>query len=271
MDSVSEKLSDQRAQLSSATQVSISMLSNAGDDMQEQTRALEDMARNISEQLREHTSSLNEGVNDLEARGSTTAHHLALASQKLRQEKIALSGTVRISTDTIEDATSDLGKALLDFTKIEQQVRSKTTSAVDDVRAATRGLMDDAAHFAKQTEMLRDELKSTMGKELVRTSAQLLETLEESAIDIAQALDVNIPDKVWRRFLAGDNRAFLSRAARMGGRRLRHQIEVKFKKDSEFRTAATRYMRHFENLMRRVVTDELGDSWSLALNFIRHG
>jgi len=180
--------------------------------------------RQAEEALGRETTSIEEAANRAEA------------------EITRLSDLLHRGRQDLSSAGSEAAEAtvLLGATLDEQLSGLNTTVSTID-----RAIKDITA----RTEQFGQAASKAGQGAFARTSALVIEALGSASIDINRALETEIPDNVWQRYLKGDRSIFARRTLRLGSKKAQKSIAEKFENDAEFRTHAEEYLREFESLM----------------------
>ena len=186
--------------------------------------------------LGEAEAALNQESASIEEAATRAETEITRLSALLQQSSQDLS---RTGTEAA-DATTLLGTTL-----------GERLSGLDTTVASIDRAIKD---ITERTERF-EKTASTEGQgSFARTSALVIESLGSAAIDINRALETEIPDNVWQRYLKGDRSIFARRTLRLGTRKAQKAIAAKYESDGEFRTYAEEYLREFESLMGQAMT-----------------
>lgn len=190
----------------------------------------------IASALRQAEDALGRETSSIEEAANRAETEITRLSDLLRQGRQDLSrtGTEAAETTVLLGATLD-----------EQLSGLNTT--VSSIDRAIKDITSRAEQFGQAAS------KEGQGA-FARTSALVIEALGSASIDINRALETEIPDNVWQRYLKGDRSIFARRTLRLGSRKAQKAIAEKFEKDAEFRAHAEEYLREFESLMGQAMT-----------------
>jgi chromosome segregation ATPase len=239
------------------------------------TQGLGDAIATALSQMRE----LEDGTSRL---GLTASGELAETFGRVRQIADAAAGSMRQAlAGVIAEAESALERSAIDRTevafagpirsRIEELVSAQNRAAnaaqlaservAQRLIALTRTISEVEAHVdAVET---RSELRARNA--LGRRANSLIDSLQASAVNMAELLDFDIDDKTWGDYAAGDRSAIARRLSagldRGAGRIfLRHYTH-----DQEFRTEASRYLADFEALVADIVPERGGEALGATL------
>ena len=214
--------------------------------------------------------------------GLTASGELVETFGRVRQIADAAAGAMRQSlAGVIAEAESALERSAIDRTemafagpirsRIEELVSAQSKAAnaaqvaaervAQRLLALTRTIAEVEAHVdAVET---RSELRARNA--LGRRANGLIDSLQSSAVDMAELLDFDIDDRTWGDYASGDRSAIARRLAegldRGAGRLfLRHYTH-----DMEFRNEASRYLADFEALVADIVPERGGEALGATL------
>lgn len=134
------------------------------------------------------------------------------------------------------------------------EVGEKAAEAARKVDDETERLAGRAEMFLTRADQLEAKYSSNTQDDFVRTASLLVDSLSSGAFDLSKAMETDIPDTVWRKYLDGDRSIFARRSVKIGSAKARKLIARRYKEDNEFRDNVTKYIRDFEQMMERVNT-----------------
>lgn len=152
------------------------------------------------------------------------------------------------------------------------EVRAASEQASEQAEAAARRVEVRLAELGRRAETVEaqlaraaDKLDGRSSSDFNRLSSALIESLNSAAIDVAKLLARDLPDTDWEQYLKGDRSIFARRALRLVDRGERAQISKLHAADSEFRDYVQRYVRDFEKLIGRAMTERDGQPLAVTL------
>jgi chromosome segregation ATPase len=250
-------------------------LNSARTALDASTNGLSDAINTALNQMRE----LEEGTGRL---GLTASGELVETFGRVRQIADAAAGAMRQAlAGVIAEAEDALERSAIDRTelafagpirsRIEELVTAQNRAAnaaqvaservTQRLLSLTRTIAEVESHVdAVET---RSELRARNA--LGRRANSLIDSLQASAVNMAELLDFDIDDKAWSDYAAGDRSVIARRLAtgldRGAGRLfLRH-----FTHDQEFRTEASRFLADFESLVADTVPERGGEALGATL------
>ncbi len=127
--------------------------------------------------------------------------------------------------------------------------------------ALTRTLSEVEAHIDAVETRADVRARNALG----RRANGLIDSLQASAVDLAQLLDFDVDDRAWTDYAAGDRGAISRRLAQGLDHGTGRQFVRHFSHDQEFRAEATRYLNEFEALVAEIVPDRGGEALGAVL------
>jgi hypothetical protein len=85
-----------------------------------------------------------------------------------------------------------------------------------------------------------------------RNPRHVVESLNSLSVDIARAIDHDASVDLWRRYQRGEKDVFTRRLYTLKGQQTFDEIQRKYEREPEFRTAVDRYIGDFEKLLSDV-------------------
>jgi uncharacterized protein YicC (UPF0701 family) len=89
-----------------------------------------------------------------------------------------------------------------------------------------------------------------------RPAAQVIDSLNSLAVDIARGIDHEEAVRLWDRYRRGERDVFTRRLYTLRGQETFDEIRRKYETDRDFRIAVVRYCEDFEKLLRDVARDD---------------
>jgi hypothetical protein len=154
-----------------------------------------------------------------------------------------------------------------------QEISGKVGEAGERAAEAAKTVGDETERLAGRAEMfitradqLEEKYAKNMQEDFVHTASLLIDSLSSGAFDLSKALETDIPDNVWRKYLEGDSSIFARRSVKIGNTKARKMVAKRYEEDAEFRDHVTKYIRDFEQLMERV--DSLHGANAVSITMI---
>ena len=171
------------------------------------------------------------------------------------------AGTTRAATAFGTPIRTELAALEAAQTRAANAAQKAAERVAERLVQLTSTVADVETHFDKrQTELdIRDRM------DLVKRATSLLTTLQDQSIDLARLLSLDIDDKAYEDWLAGDRSRFQRHLALglengVGRAILRHLAH-----DAMFRVEAARYVEDFEALIAHVMQDKQGRTLASTL------
>lgn len=253
-----------------------------GEALQALLAAIGDGVSTVEAKLRELSAAVNSTDDAASLLVRETGPELVDALVRVR-EAARLAGAH--AREAISSAIPESAAALAEA--VQTAVGSSVTDAVREQIAGIDAASQHAALAArKATERLTRQLL-TLGESaaaleakieeeralrdeqerggMSRRVALLIESLNSTAIDVTKILSNDVTDTAWSAYLKGDRGVFTRRAVRLLESGEAREIARHYDEEPEFREQVNRYVSDFENMLRRVLTDSEGDTFSVAL------
>ena len=284
-----EDLAQRLAQLEAAAQglavpieAGADSVSGAQGRLENAAAALDVAAEALAERLAGAEASLAAITRNAEDEALAAANQLIDSFGRIRDIANQSAGTMRETlAGVVAEAEAALdragtSRAATAFgtpirTELAALETAQTRAAAAAQRAAERvaerlvqltaTVSDVEAHFDKrQTELdIRDRM------DLVKRATQLLTSLQDQAIDLSRLLGLDIDDKAYDEWLAGDRSRFQRHLALGLENGVGRAIMRHLSHDAAFRTDAARYVQDFEALIAHVMQDRQGRTLASTL------
>jgi len=175
----------------------------------------------------------------------------ALERSAIDRTEIAFAGPIRSRIDELVTAQNKAANAA--------QVAAERVA--QRLLSLTRTISEVEAHVdAVET---RAELRAR--NSLGRRANGLIDSLQSSAVDMAELLDFDIDDRTWADYAAGDRSAIARRLADGLDRGAGRQFMRHYTHDQLFRNEASRYLADFEALVADIVPERGGEALGATL------
>jgi len=245
------------AALEAAAQTLEARLSSAETSLSTITQGLETDALNASTQLIDNFSRIRE----IAGQSAGTMRETLAGVVAEAEAALDRAGTNRAATafgTPIRAELANLESAQTRAADIAQKAAERITARLAQM---TSTVADIETHFDKrQTDL---EVKDRM--DLVKRATRLLTSLQDQSIDLAQLLRLDIEDKAYDDWLAGDRSRFTRELALGLENGIGRAITRHMAHDTLFRTEALRYVEDFENLIGHVMQDRQGRTLATTL------
>jgi hypothetical protein len=117
-------------------------------------------------------------------------------------------------------------------------------------------------------QRIADADEATQARErgdYARRSAQLIESLNSTAIDVAKVLSSDVADNDWSAYLKGDRGVFTRRAVRLLDAGEAREIALQYDGNADFREHVNRYIHDFESMLRIILSARDGNALAITL------
>lgn len=248
----------------------------------EQRAALDSAALRLTEQLDAARAMIGEVEGQTENAAIASAQRLIEVLGRVREVAAATAGTMQETlAGVVAEAEAALDRAGADkaesafgapvriqIAAIEEtstRAAAAAQAAAERVTQRLVGLAETVAVVEARIDEADTRYDVRLREDLARRSQALIESLNETSIDIAKLLAVDVGDREWDAYLKGDRSIFARRTVRLIDGGTARAIQRHFKHDPAFREQVTRYIDEFETLMRRVMPDREGKALAITL------
>lgn len=270
-----QSVSDSAAQLSAT-------LATASETLDRQREELDNLQQSMTQALAEITPALSAAREATQSSAIQSSSQLvdalgrirAMTAQASEALKTAADDIVqtaqatlrRMSVDSIRDElVQPLRETMTEVQAVSQRGVEATRAAVGHLHGEVSRLNELATTIERRVAETDAYLGQVAEQDLSRAAAQLIESLNSAAIDIAKMLGTDVSDNDWQAYLKGDRSIFVRRAVKLADRGERSQILRLFDSDNEFRDQVRRYVRDFERLIGRTMAERDGQTLSVTL------
>ncbi|MEE8370778.1 MAG: hypothetical protein V3R73_01435, partial [Sphingomonadales bacterium] len=260
-------------QLTSSVDLTTESFSRAAGTLESTSKRFVNEAGRAVSQMDEGAGKLGARIGELKGATAggiekmvTLADKIGQAAGLLGVEAARASGRVN---EEMEQLEARFGKgfdqALTLLESANQQALEKSETAASAIAKNADDLLSKAEGFAHSAEAFDHRLAGAIKDEFIRTSSLLIGNLQSMSVDVDRLLETEIPDGVWKKYLAGDKSIFARRAVRLTDKGTLRDIAKRFKEDREFRRYVLKYMQDFESLMENATGETRNNPLSVAL------
>ncbi len=183
-------------------------------------------------------------------------HALTDVATRLGTESIpAIERAIRNEAASL---TGQLEQAAAHAAGVAREAGSQIADQVGRVEVLVAALEARVAEARAQAEAQTDN-------GFARRTALITDALNSSAIDIAKALDADITDPAWARYLKGDRGIFTRAAVRLLDGGESKAVARLYRDDDAFRDHVSHYIHDFEGMLRQILSTRDGEVLGVTL------
>lgn len=244
------------------------------------SESVKTMATGVRETLIEmntaHTQLSGQSQNLIKLSADTTAQ-LEPLSRLIEKYYSALPDLSKTSLEANDNLNKIVANIEKNITLVKQAVSDSTTAIsesstkLEDLAGGARqqmiDLMSDYAKAVNTMQTLNKQMmvaRASAPMDAIKTAPTIavaaasgsdflanvdFSKLNELAMDLTQAIGVEIPDVVWKKYHAGDTTIFAKWLAKMLGASDKKQIRALLKSDTIFRSQASQFVRGFDKIL----------------------
>ena len=198
----------------------------------------------------------------------------AEAESATRHAEDAINGIVARATEALSRAggealdsaiESRVGAQIAQIAEIADNAVKSTHRATDHLMREMMTITDTANDLEQRMAKVR-QFGDDRGRDHVADrSAQIIATLNDSAIDVTRWFDQDIGQREWSAYLNGDKSLFARRAVRLLSGGDVKQVLARYDSDEPFRDHVNRYVADFEAMLADILQAPRGHSLAIAL------
>lgn len=196
------------------------------------------------------------------------------ADQAAERARQSLARAIPDAVQALSDASQEaLKKAVAEqvtaqiaqVAKMAEQAIAATDQAAGRLNQQLSTLSEASASVQQRMTDLDDAAQSHERDSYARQSAQLIESLNSAAIDVAKVLSSDVTDADWAAYLKGDRGVFTRRAVRLLDAGEAREIALQYDSSSEFQNHVNRYIHDFEGMLRIILASRDGNALAITL------
>jgi DNA anti-recombination protein RmuC len=264
MLTASRQLEERATDLSEASDRETTRLLGASVAVRQEAQSLQHTSERAAERVQaagqdlvQRVASLSEAAEAAAARLEGTEQELRQARQTLSRETGDVVGGVEALRNTLDRHAASAATALADL-------RQATDALVGGFAAQAAALAEASRVAVEAQHKLDDDSASGRRRSFVALLPQITDRLHSHGVDITRAVEANVPEDAWQRYLAGDKSVFARRILRNRDRYSTDAIRHLYGHDPEFRQTVNRYLLQFEQLLEQAAQHDPEDLISAA-------
>ncbi len=167
-----------------------------------------------------------------------------------------LSGQREWLERTIELADGGLGQLLegmreetSELATVVENINQQVALSVQSIQGEVSRLTDVGKTSLEQASKIRDDYEVEARDLFKRTSRHIIEDLNSISIDLTRALDGEVSEADWRRYIKGDRTIFSRSLLRNRQDAIIRKIAERVRSDAEMRGYVSRYVELFDQLL----------------------
>ncbi|WP_419825492.1 hypothetical protein [Sphingomonas sp.] len=186
--------------------------------------------------------------------------------QAAERARDALAAIVPDSRRAIETAVGEAIEAqVVRVSAAGERAAAQSRDAADRIERDLARVADAGAAAEARIVEVRASLDAADRDTLSQRSAELVEVLNSTAIDVARLLAADPGDTAWAAYLKGDRGAFTRRAVRLLDAGEAKTVAARYGEDEAFRAQVNRYVHDFEALLRPILALREGSVLAVVL------
>jgi len=222
-------------------------LANVGETVDLESARLDAAQQKISEA----SGGLSEQINHLHDASETIAGSVNKLAEGLGGQFEGVEARAEVVRDTIENLMSNLearAKELDDAALHSSEVARLVTQAF---HKQAQDLMAASEQASQRTEEVYARNAGAQRKSFMRDLSFITESLNSKSIDITRAIEQNVPEEAWSKYLQGDRTVFTRSLLKRDDNFSLLAIKSQYQEDEEFRNHANRYLTLFEEAVEQ--------------------
>ena len=235
--------------------------------IQEGREALDNLRIQSRETATETTSRMRNMLTEIEKGLALTRESFRLAGEE----------TVIQAQKTVEHFGEQLirpvRQAMTDpVISVFQKLEDNSSKSMEKIQAMIESVEDQASRIQidvrKMSELIdtsEQKVEKLIKEDLARLSSSLIEAMHQNLIEITDFLQADIADDDWKAWVDGDRSIITRHFNRNTSKEMLEKIAQLYQSDLEFRDHLRRFMRDFEKLIARSMTDRSGNALSVVL------
>lgn len=271
----------ERTKLRDETDHATGLLNSAASSIIEQTKEITSLSVDNSDKLDRLSAQLS-SISEVVTNNAIKA--VAATEEAASQMDESLDAAIIVAKNKVAEIISEintdaddsfsnlhvrfahaLDKALLELEEANLSARKQAEDSSTHIAHQADKLLKRAERFKRESDAMAKSLRHLQEDEFVKASSLIIESLNSSSIDVMSALETDIPDSAWKKYLHGDRGIFARNVVKIGSRKLKSSIMEKFEKDDAFRKAVLKFTHDFEMMMQRVMSDLQASPLSVTL------
>ncbi|MBT7977160.1 MAG: hypothetical protein HN557_10915, partial [Rhodospirillaceae bacterium] len=218
-----------------------------------------------AERLKAASADMADQGTDLRGESNRLAQQIAELSASLRQAVQELSSSAKGS----ENRLAGLGEQLARNASELEQLTERTGQAADKIGESYRSQAEELRQVSEKAraDAANIEASSVLNrrKAFMRNMTFVTEQMNSLAVDLDRAIEKNVPEDAWERYLDGDRGIFARRIVRRRDSKSLDAIRANYEDDLAFREHVDRYLTQFQEALEQAEENDPEDILSAVL------
>ncbi len=181
----------------------------------------------------------------------------------------AMARARNVANDAV-NAARDASQGIIAATEntlasTQSHVKAAADAALDALQQRASAFATLASEAQTHARAVRETMDIQTTDNISKLAAKIIDSLNNSAIDVAKILSTDVPEGEWRDYMAGDRSLFTRKAVRLADRATEGRIAEYVRNDQSIRESVARYLSGFEQLLKLSIGNGQSDVLSLAL------
>jgi hypothetical protein len=211
---------------------------------------------------------LREAADGLRAEMATVEEASRAAANALGEAADGAGVRVRALKSDFQDAAHAADEAAEMIHVRQRSLGAAADATAEAAAAASKAIgerIDTLLAVVDTAEQRAQALDGGIRRSALGATAQIIETLDALAIDLTQALDEELPQELWTRYLKGEKHVFAHHLAADRERYAHDAIAGRMRDDEAFRNWVEAYVRQFETMLEEALAADRNDVLTTAL------
>ncbi len=258
---LNENLGAQIDKLSQAEQNFADGLSSVGETVARESDRLEaaqDKITGASEGLSGQVNQLQEAGNLISTNLSQVTDGLGGHFEGVEERAEAVKQSIDAMMQNLETRAMELDQAALHSSEVARLVTQAFHTQAQDLMAASE-------QASQRTTEVFEQHAGARRKTFMRDLSFITESLNSKSVDITKAIEQNVPEDAWKKYLEGDRSVFTRGLLKRDDNFSLIAIKNQFQEEEHFREHVNRYLRLFEEAVQQAEENDPEDVLSSTM------
>lgn len=171
-------------------------------------------------------------------------------SEGLSGQREWLQRTIEIADGGLNQLLEGMRDETSQLSEVVEHINQQVAQSVQSIQRQVKGLEVLGSNSLKNAISIKEQFEVESRDLFNRTSRHIIEDLNSISIDLTRALEGEVPEADWRRYIKGDRTIFSRTLLRNRQDALIQKIAERVRTDGSMRGYVGRYVELFEQLLQ---------------------
>lgn len=189
----------------------------------------------------------------------TSLKKLSAGSQGLRETFTHVEERSEEAAEVLSDLKKQSSEAILKLGTLTDAVKSHVrdmSQSEDKLLQKLNKQSDELLEANKHADKVLTQLKTETSSKALKQAENLIQSLEETSVDLYKLIDTKEEKELWKKYYGGDTTAFMKHLLKALTKKQVKELRGLFEADGEKRSKAQMFLHDFERMLKHFEKDD---------------